>query len=855
MTQRFLSAASLLTIVSSTTVTPTEGNVIINEIADKGSSDVCNGDDWIELYNAGIEPVDLSAKNYVLHDDKGLRSADTFVFPPETMLGAQDYLLLCTNQNVATDEDGINMVDPMSPQFGISGDDTISLTRVQVVGNATLGPSISVSTGRNGDIYEVMSVVSLPNTDDNFDVSYAYDFNTGTYGYTSTPTPGAPNVITKLMTQEEKNAEFKAKLIAQNDEGIKFFNMDNGGLPVEGGMEDVLDLSFTMLEADYANLTVNMTHELYQQFQSAVLSNTDGTELLTMSQPGKIRSKGQSSLFMSACLGTDTFPFQVQWGGDETLFGVETIFLRNHIGDYSFMRDWAYNRMLARFGLPFVRTRKARVYINGNLHGFYSLMEAPDQDYVFARSFPDFDPEAYALYKIKSAAFDCGSYTTEEIETAEERLHETSTPPYAFQRGGHKPMVEKLGLMGFEECIENYDKDLWERDYYDIVLAWLRYDRSCEDMLLKEKLIDQDLGTKSYKKEMKEFITQDYSQEQKCDEQCQNTDLSQRVDVQNWLKTFAFYAVTMNSDSPLINGNNFYMSMTGAENYGGVGGWKLVAYDFNLPTVLYCHDDLCDSRMVHWSIARPTCTSMEQNNLVGPLLSDEKFHAQYLEYVRQFTEEVYGNEAFVAQLKEHAAAQKKYVMPDFWSFFGAFYGKELTPESANWEEEDTRFPLLPTMKARTEDVRAQLAAIDEGSFPRGPFVGVHGDNEAWEPCADWRLTEPNQTACPGGCDYHGCDEGDWVVSSFCDEEKGVCVYGDYDAKCEGIYDDFQYLGMEEKTWCRYTKGLPVKAMECPARGAASGAAPPESTSGGSSVGRGLSLFGAVLFGLVGAFCW
>merc|ERR1712194_339443 len=104
---------------------------------------------------------------------------------------------------------------------------------------------------------------------------------------------------------------------------------------------------------------------------------------------------------------------------------------------------------------------------------------------------------------------------------------------------------------------------------------------------------------------------------------------------------------------------------------------------------------------------------------------------------------------------------------------------------------------------RTEDVRAQLAAIDEGSFPRGPFVGVHGDNEAWEPCADWRLTEPNQTACPGGCDYHGCDEGDWVVSSFCDEEKGVCVHGDYDAKCEGIYDDFQYLGMEEKTWCRY----------------------------------------------------
>lgn len=838
MTQRFLLAATLLSSVA--------GNIIINEVADKGTSDVCNGDDWIELYNAGLEPVDLSAQNYVLHDDKGLKSDDAFIFPSETVLGSQDYLLLCTNQNIETDEEGIKLADPASPQFGISGDDTISLVRIQVVGNATLDSTASLSTGRNGDIYEVVSVVSLPNTDDAFDVSYAYDFNTGEYNYTSTPTPGAPNVISGILTQEQKNAEFKAKLQAQNDEGIRFFNMDNDGLPVEDGMPDVLDLSFTMSEAAYLNLTTNKTHELYQQFESAVLSDTDGNELLTFSEPGKIRSKGQSSLYMSECLDTDTFPFQVRWGGEETLYGVETVYLRNHIGDYSFMRDWAYNRMLARFGLPHVRVRKARVYINGNLHGFYSLMEAPDQDYVFARGFPDFDPEAYALYKIKSFAFDCGSYTRDEIAIAEKRLSETNTPPYAFQRGAHRPMVEKFGLMGADECIENYNKDLWETDYYDVVLAWLRYDRSCEDMLLEEKLIDQDLGTKGYKKEMKEFITTDYSQEQKCDEQCQNTDLAERVDVQNWLKTFAFYAVTMNSDTPLINGNNFYMGMSGAENYGGVGGWKLVAYDFNLPTVLYCHDELCNSRMVHWSIARPTCTSLEQNNLVGPLLSDETYHAQYLEYVRQFTEEVYGNPEFVAQLQEHAAAQQKFVMADFWSFFGAYYLKELTPDSANWEEEDSRFPLLPTMKARTEDVRAQLAAIDGGTFPRGPFVGVQGDNEPWEPCADWRLAEVNQTACPGGCDYAGCHNSDWVVPSYCDEEKGKCVHGDYDAQCQGIYDDYQYLGMEENTWCRYTKGLPVKAMECPAPGAVP-AQEVESTSSGTSV---FSLIGAVLVGLV-----
>lgn len=64
--------------------------------------------------------------------------------------------------------------------------------------------------------------------------------------------------------------------------------------------------------------------------------------------------------------------------------------------------------MLARFGLPHLRARKARFYINDELMGYYTLLEAPDQDYAFHRSFPDFDPENYALYKVKIYARDCG---------------------------------------------------------------------------------------------------------------------------------------------------------------------------------------------------------------------------------------------------------------------------------------------------------------------------------------------------------------------------------------------------------------------------------------------------------------
>lgn len=381
MNLRFALAATLLSAAQVQIQVQAQGTsvVVINEIADKGTTGVCNGKDWVELYNAGLDPVDLFAENYVLHDDKGLDHEDLFVFPENTVLAAQDYLVLCTDQTLETEEGGIEMADPMSPQFGISGDDTISLTRIQTVGNATLGSSVSFNTARNGDIYEVVSIVSLPNTYDAFDVTYAYDSATGEYNYTSTPTPGAPNVITKLLSQEERSAAWKAELKAQNDEGTIFFNMDDRGLPVTGGMPDVLDLEFTMETADYDYLVVNKTFEQYRPFQSAVLKDTDGTEIMTLNEPGKIRSKGQSSLFMASCMGAEAFPFQVQMGGSETLFGVERIYLRHHIGDNSYMRDWAYNRMLARFGLPFLRARKVRVSVNGNLHGFYTLLEAPDQ--------------------------------------------------------------------------------------------------------------------------------------------------------------------------------------------------------------------------------------------------------------------------------------------------------------------------------------------------------------------------------------------------------------------------------------------------------------------------------------------
>ena len=487
--------------------------------------------------------------------------------------------------------------------------------------------------------------------------------------------------------------------------------------------------------------------------------------------------------------------------------------------------------MLAKFGLPYLRARKARFYVNNILHGYYTILEAPDQDYVFHRSFPDFDPENYALFKVKSFALECGAYTQSDIDKAEARLGETSTPPYAFQRGEHKESPPELGVFAIDECIETYDERFWVEDFVDVVLAWLRYDRSCGDMLLEEGLIDRDLGTNDWDDAMHDFIEQDFRNDDRCEVDCANSNLANYVDTDNFLKSFAFYAVTMNADSPLVNGNNYYLAQSGAEAFGGTGGWKIVPYDFNLAEVTYCHGDVCNDRIVHWSIARPTCESLESNNIVGPLLTDETLFSKYLEYVEEFINVAYGNATMIQQMQDHAALQRKYVTPDFWSTFGAFYEYELTPDAGSWEDSDKRFPLLPTMKARTEDVKAQLAAIKDGTFPRGPFVGLNGNNEPLEYCPDWRSEEPNVTSCGGACDYVGCNMPDWTVPHFCDEQFGKCIHGDYDEQCRNLYNGTQYTGMQpmedgRDAFCMYAKGIPIKAAECPAEGTvkASGAA-------------------------------
>jgi hypothetical protein len=179
----------------------------------------------------------------------------------------------------------------------------------------------------------IASVGPLPDTHNEFNITYAWDSDPDTlavssverpaenhqtvyrsfmggynYYYTSTPTPGLPNILTQVG---ETADEIKHRLALQNDEGSRFFGMNSHGYPVANAMDPVLDLHLVMNDDDFHYMMNNTGFEVYLPFQSARLvtsTNDDAQDevLLSIASPGEIRTKGQSSLYFATCAGTTT---------------------------------------------------------------------------------------------------------------------------------------------------------------------------------------------------------------------------------------------------------------------------------------------------------------------------------------------------------------------------------------------------------------------------------------------------------------------------------------------------------------------------------------------------------------------
>ena len=713
----------------------------INEIADKGSDGVCEGEDWIELFNDS--PNDVQLEGYVLHDDQYPENAEkNFTFAAGTVLAGGAYDVLCCDGDSIT-----------RPAFKVGKSDTVTL--LDASGNV-------VSTSGK-----------LPGLGEK-NVTYALNA-LGEYVQTWRPTPGELNVIASKPAKD---------LRAQNAEGTSFFGMDERGLPVSG-FDAVVDLYAEVDASDWTNLWSHPYAETYIDVQRfKVKSATNGEHILP--SPGRMRTRGQSTLFYPICMGnTKAAPFKLDFASansSQTLYGVETAYLRTHLSDESKMREWVIHRMLANFGLPHARTRHVRFYVNDVLLGFYNFMEAIDQEYVTARSFgfDSFDQHNNALYKVKTMSLGCGNeeeYRKERVEgfpdkctspngaggfdccaddswnepktcapgytvkkqpsrndwdlncwyTCLSNSGETSSSggPYQFERGDHREKISpKYNNEG--QCWWDFF-DRMGKERLSVVQAFYDEEHTtaddCGAFLLSQGLIDRDLGTNEWDSAMEEFINSHLSVKGACQNtQCSNKrQISDLIDVDNWLKNFAVYATIVEQDSPMGNGNNYFLAA-----HAGDGGtlntpkWKIISYDHN--NDVSAASTLCDAQcgnkdLKEWSVIRPTCKHLSENPLVGPLLLDENLHERYLVFVKKFVEETFSNSTFLEHMQLHSSQIEAIAneSPDsevygnidktnIWNWIST-RGEKILSQLARWHEkgDSSAFPIDSSVPCVTTD--------------------------------------------------------------------------------------------------------------------------------------------------------
>eukprot|EP00586_Coscinodiscus_wailesii_P017519 CAMPEP_0172498484 /NCGR_PEP_ID=MMETSP1066-20121228/113460_1 /TAXON_ID=671091 /ORGANISM="Coscinodiscus wailesii, Strain CCMP2513" /LENGTH=886 /DNA_ID=CAMNT_0013271771 /DNA_START=53 /DNA_END=2713 /DNA_ORIENTATION=- len=767
------------TLLYTGTIAPSaHGTILINEVAYSGSGDGrCNGEDWVELFNNGTNATSL--EGYVLHDDKGKNDEDAMKLSSNdgntsAILAAGEYRVLCKDVDFF---------------FGIGYSDTVTLLNQDGVVVSTSG--ILPGTGVKGETYAY-----FPKEYDSVNATIK-----GEYRYTTTPTPGSANIF----TERPQDVNMEEIYTRQNELGRDFFRWnDNGTEMSSSSFPAVIDLYVDMdANSSLAEIKNNPGNEQYVPFTMLRVVSGNRT-LTTLDYGGRIRTKGQSTLVITACMGFPNVPFRIDFdtnNASQTLFGMETAYLRNFFSESSYMREYTVHRLNARFGLPYLRVRHVRLFFNGDYVGFYALMEAPDQAYVMQRSFGPFNPTKTALYKVKTMAGDCPYQNPEEIKEAEDS---PNPDPYYFERGDHKDKIPVLGTDKDMECgMFFFGQIMKERK--DIIKGFVENDKNCGLTMVNLGRIERDFGPKSMDNTMISFLNDHiYSGNSEA--------LPSAVDTDQWIKNFASYAVTLNYDSPINNYNNFYLASTS----GGMNDWRIVQWDHNSiastdAASLLC-GGVCGLRLIYSPILHPTCQPMETNPLVNSILGNKNNRDKYIAHVQDFINIL--STAFFEEMQNHGKLIKSYVVKDPLNTLTEteYEAREL---SSGFEVYSTRNnPFIKTLKARKQQVQNQLDAIAKGTLPR------NGEYGKLEVCPDWRDSNGNnyigsstfvlsEDTCDAVCEpaamcySHSpmlCNANGTIVPPECQPAQPYCDVCFPHSRC-GTLDDNSALFVENNATC------------------------------------------------------
>ena len=283
------------------------------------AKDADGGNDWIELY---VTEGTIVLGNYTIVDDDPDHEPQEL---PDVSLSAGDFYII-----EAIDEDDECPDGSSCVSFKLGSDDAVTLFKE--------GVQVGILDWAEGEAGEGYSFGLLPD-------------GTGT-AQTLSPTKGAANEATD--GSDDTTA------------AVDFFSEDT-----------VENVYITISETDWNSI---LASPLLEEYHTASITYRD----VTLDNVA-FRTKGSSSLQAVANMNSTRYSFKVDMNyyvDGQKLLGMKKINLNNNYKDPSYMRERMSYDMMRFLDIPTPRLAYVNLYINGSLHGLYTLVEQVDSEFL-----------------------------------------------------------------------------------------------------------------------------------------------------------------------------------------------------------------------------------------------------------------------------------------------------------------------------------------------------------------------------------------------------------------------------------------------------------------------------------------
>ena len=148
--------------------------------------------------------------------------------------------------------------------------------------------------------------------------------------------------------------------------------------PVDFFSEDTVEnVYITISETDWNSI---LSSPLDEEYHTAAITYRN----ITLDDVA-FRTKGSSSLQSVAQMNSTRYSFKVDMNyyvDGQKLLGMKKINLNNNYKDPSYMRERISYDMMRSLGIPTPRLSYVNLYINGSLHGLYTLVEQVDSEFL-----------------------------------------------------------------------------------------------------------------------------------------------------------------------------------------------------------------------------------------------------------------------------------------------------------------------------------------------------------------------------------------------------------------------------------------------------------------------------------------